>query len=167
MTLNLSASSWIPCIGTVSLQCVASLAEERWPCLYKALHRQSSAGSLHQIVYRRPGLSSCGPDYLEQSKNVTSVPSQPVFRQRLKTYPFSSSFPDIIYRPTQLVITHSRLIRNSQRWFTLLRPLEKLFIDWMIDSSNSTALRRGHAVEILSLYRVGVNAHSSPVNVAS
>jgi len=59
---------------------------------------QSSAGTVREAVYRRrPGLPSRRTHYLEQS-----APSLSTFRQRLKTFLFQASFPDIIVDPGKL-----------------------------------------------------------------
>jgi len=64
-----------------------------WSAFPPLCSDQSSAGAVLEAVYcRRPGLHSL-PD------NVISASSLSTFRQRLNTFLFQASFPDIIIDP--------------------------------------------------------------------
>ena len=62
---------------------------------------QSSAGAVRETVYRRrPGLLSRRTNHLEQRAGQRDIcPVSVDFRQRLKTFLFQASFPDIIIDP--------------------------------------------------------------------
>ena len=70
----------------------------------------------------RPTIWNSLPD------NVISAPSLSTFHQRLKTFLFQASFPDIIIDPRQIIPLPS----VDPEVILLLGPLKKYTIDWWL-----------------------------------
>ena len=95
-----------------------------YPCHWRAIPAETSIGFFKSACYpvvqpfhrRKTGISSFRRQLLEQSSwktlpsHVTYAPSLAVFRQRLETFLFHLSYPDLIiwlssYLPVDLAIT--------------------------------------------------------------
>ena len=79
-----------------------SCRRSAWSTFHPLCSDQSSAGTVRETVYRRPpGLPSRRQTHVWNTlpNNVISSPSLSIFRQRLKTFLFQASFPDIITDP--------------------------------------------------------------------
>ena len=78
-----------------------SCRRSAWSTFPPLCSEQSSAGAVRETVHcRRPGLPGRRTHHLEQpTGQVISAPSLSTFRQRLKTFLFQASFPDIITDP--------------------------------------------------------------------
>ena len=77
-----------------------SCRRSAWSTFSPLCPDQSSAGTIRETIYRqRPGLPVAGPIWNSLPDNVISAPSLSTFRQRLKTFLFQASFPDIIIDP--------------------------------------------------------------------
>jgi len=78
-----------------------SCRRSAWSTLPPLCSDQSSAGAVRETVYRRrPGLLSRRTNHLEQRAGQRDIcPVSVDFRQRLKTFLFQASFPDIIIDP--------------------------------------------------------------------
>ena len=75
-----------------------------------------------------------------EERHVISAPSLSTFRQRVKTFLFQASFPDIIIDPHK-IIPHLHWILN---WFLLLGPLKihNWLTDWLTWSTAGDANAR-------------------------
>ena len=79
-----------------------SCRRSAWTTFPPLCSDQSSAGAVRETVYRRPpGLPGRRTHHLEQPipDSVISAPYLSTFRQRLKTFLFQASLPDIITDP--------------------------------------------------------------------
>ena len=78
-----------------------SCRRSAWSAFPPLCSDQSSAGAVRETAYRRrPAFAVAGPTIWNSlPDNVISAPSLSTFRQRLRTFLFQASFPDIIIDP--------------------------------------------------------------------